>query len=173
MDDSGASVLLIGSCARKSSLLGRHLLKRGCNLSFATCKEEAIDLLQRRHFDVVLGEFVLPDGTAYELTAPFLGTDTTMFFSYAVENSCWWIPAMFQGQDRLQEAAMAPKEFTVLLDEILSKKSSKSKPHSAIGSRHGESREVDYPNRSTNRQAEKDLRAWEPREEKYHAKNES
>jgi hypothetical protein len=57
-----------------------------------------------------------------------------MFFSYAVENSCW-ITAMLRGQDRSEEAEMRPKEFTVLLDEILSKKSSKSKPHSAVGSR--------------------------------------
>jgi CheY-like chemotaxis protein len=100
MDDVGASVLLVGSCARKPSALGCHLLKRGCNLSLAGCKKEAMELLQRRRFDLVLSGFLLPDGTAYELMAPLRGTDTTMFFSFAVEDSCWWITAMLQGQDR-------------------------------------------------------------------------
>jgi DNA-binding NtrC family response regulator len=173
MDDSGVSVLLVGSCARKSSSLGRQLLKRGCNLSFATCKKEAIELLQHRPFDLVLSEFMLPDGTAYELMAPCLGTDTTMFFYYAVENSCWWINAMLRGQDRSEEAGMRPKEFVVLLNEILSKKSSTSNAHSAIESRHGASLVADYANRKANQQVETDLRAWDSEKEKHRAKNES
>ena len=104
MDDAGASVLLVGNCARKSSALGRHLLKRGCKLSLAAGKKEAIEVLQHRRFDVVLCGFLLPDGSAYELMTPLRNTDTTMFFSFAVEDSCWWITAMLQGQDRSEEA---------------------------------------------------------------------
>jgi len=131
MDDVGSSVLLVGSCARKSSPLGRYLLKRGCKLSLAADKKEVIELLQRRRFDVVLSGFRLPDGTAYELMAPLRGTDTTMFFSFAVEDGCWWITAMLQGQDRSEEAGMRPREFTMVLDELLSKKSSASDAHRA------------------------------------------
>jgi DNA-binding NtrC family response regulator len=156
MDDVGASVLLVGSCARKSSPLGRHLLKRGCKLSLAAYKKEAIELLQRRRFDLVLSGFLLPDGTAYELMGPLHGTDTTMFFSFAVEDSCWWITAMLQGQDRSEEAGMRPREFTKVLDEQLFTKSSKSDAHSASGSL-----KANHTSGSGNRQADADLRAWE------------
>jgi CheY-like chemotaxis protein len=154
MDDAGASVLLVGSCARKSSALGRHLLKRGCSLSLAAGKKEAIELLECRGFDLVLSAFLLPDGTAYELMFPLRGTNTTMFFSFAVEESCWWITAMLQGQDRSEEAGMRPREFTMVLDELLSKKSSGSDAHRASGSV-----KADYTNGSANRQADADRRA--------------
>jgi len=168
MDDAVTSVLLVGSCARKSSSLGRHLLKRGCNVSLAADKKEAIELLQRRRFDVVLSGFRLPDGTAYELMAPLRGTDTMMFFSFAVENSCWWITALLQGRDCSEEAGMRPREFTMVLDEQLSKKSSKSNAHSARGSL-----KADHTSVSTNRQAETDVRARESKKEQCHATNQS
>jgi DNA-binding NtrC family response regulator len=168
MDDVGASVLLVGSCARKSSALGGHLLKRGCNLSLAGCKKEAMELLQRRRFDLVLSGFLLPDGTAYELMAPLRGTDTTMFFSFAVEDSCWWITAMLQGQDRSEAAGLRPREFTMLLDELLFEKTSKTVPSNASGSL-----KADHANRSANRQNERELRARESKREQYHATNQT
>jgi DNA-binding NtrC family response regulator len=168
MDDVGTSVLLVGSCARKSSALGGHLLKRGCNLSLAAGKKDAVELLQRRRFDLVLSGFLLPDGTAYELMAPLRGTDTTMFFSLAVEDSCWWITAMRQGQDRSEQAGLRPREFTMVLDELLFEKSSKTGPHNASGSL-----KADHANRSANRQADTDRRAWKSTKEQYHATNQS
>lgn len=166
MDDVGASVLLVGNCARKSSALGRHLLKRGCKLNLAACKKEAIEVLRRRRFDVVLCAFLLPDGSAYELMTPLRNTDTTMFFSFAVEDSCWWITGMLQGQDRSEEAGMRPREFTMFLDEVLSKKSSKSDLHTASGSL-----KADYASGSANQQVERELRARESQKEQYHETN--
>ena len=52
--DRGVMVLLAGNGVRNASILEDHLLKRGCSIFFATSKKEAIDLLQRRPFDVVL-----------------------------------------------------------------------------------------------------------------------
>jgi hypothetical protein len=138
----------------------------------AAGKKEAIELLEHRRFDVVLSAFRLPDGTASELKAPFRGTDTTMFFSYAVEASCWWITAMYRGQDRSEEAAMRPKEFTVLLDEILSKKSSASTAHNNDGSRQGRI-VADRPNPPVNQEVKTNIRAWESKKEKHHETNES
>ncbi len=168
MDDAGMSVLLVGSCARRSSVLGRHLLERGCNVSLAGCKKVAIDLLRRRRFDVVLSGFRLPDGTAYELMEPLRGTDTTMFFSFAVEDSCWWITALLQGRDRSEEAGMRPREFTMVLDEQLSKRALKSNGQSASGSAR-----ADYASGAGNRQAETDVRARESEKEQCHVANQS
>lgn len=147
MEEARANVLLVGSCARKSSPLGRHLLKRGCNLSLATCKKEAIELLQHRRFDVVLSGYRLADGTAHELMDPLRGTGTTMFFWLAVEDSCWWITAMVHGQDRSEEAAgMRPREFTTALDELLSTEFAKCDQPRASGRV-----EAEHANSSVNR----------------------
>ena len=167
MEAAGTNVLLVGSCARRSSVLGRHLLKLGCNVSLAACKKDAVELLQRRRFDVVLSEFRLPDGTAYELMEALRGTDTTMFFSFAVEDSCWWITALLRGQDRSEEAGMRPREFTKVLDEQLFRKSSRSNAQSTgVGVK-------DFTSDSTNRRTETDARAWESKKEQCHATNQS
>ena len=167
MEGAGRNVLLVGSCARRSSVLGRYLLKRGCNVSVAARKKDAIELLQRGRFDVVLSGFRLPDGTAYELMEALRGTDTTMFFSFAVEDSCWWITALLQGQDRSEEAGMRPREFTKVLDEQLSRKSSRSDAQSASGGMK------DFTSGSTNRQTKTDVRARESKKEQCHATNQS
>jgi hypothetical protein len=119
MDVRQVTVLLVGNGARNAPTLEDHLLRRGCHICFATSKKEALQLLRRGRFDVVLSEFMLSDGTAYHLMAPLLGTRTTMFFSDAVEDGCWWMMAVFEGQDRSAEPGMRPSEFRCLLDQIL------------------------------------------------------
>jgi DNA-binding NtrC family response regulator len=127
MTSSGLTVLLVGKGARNSPVLQNYLEKRGCNLSFATSQEEALELFHLRRFDVVLSEFMLADGTAYQLIRPLLGTNTTMFFSNAVEDGCWWMTAVFDGQDLSADPGMRPAQFTRRLDQILSDKLSRNK----------------------------------------------
>ena len=113
------TVLLVERDARCTSALESYLLKRGCELCLATSKKEALEFLDRRHFDLVLSEFLLSDGTAYELMLQLLGSSTTMFFFNAVEDGCWWMNAIYEGQDRSQDPGMRPAQFKILLDKIL------------------------------------------------------
>lgn len=119
MDARGMTVLLVGKGARNTPILEDHLRKRGCDICFATTRKQATEILQRHRFDVVLSEFMLPDGSAYQLMALLRDTETTMFFSNSVEEGCWWMTALFKGQDRSEEAGMRPAEFRIRLDEIL------------------------------------------------------
>jgi response regulator RpfG family c-di-GMP phosphodiesterase len=119
MDVRGVSVLLVGNAVGKASTLEDYLLKRGCDICFATSQKDALELLQRHRFDLVLSEFVLSDGTAYQLMPPLRGTDTTMFFSNAVEDGCWWMNAIYEGEDHSEDPGMRPAQFRILLDEIL------------------------------------------------------
>jgi len=119
MDITGVAVLLVGTGVRNAPALTGHLLRRGCEIFRVAGKKEALDLLQCRRFDVVLSEFLLPDGTALQLTAPLLGTGATLFFFTTVEDGCWWMSAVCEGEDRSGEPAMRPAEFGVRLSEIL------------------------------------------------------
>jgi CheY-like chemotaxis protein len=115
----GVTVLLVGDGARNAPVLEDHLRKRGCSICFASSKNEAMELLHDRQFDLILSEFMLSDGTALQFMSPLLGTKTTMFVSNAVEEGCWWMTAVFKGQDRTQEPGMRPREFRIRLDEVL------------------------------------------------------
>jgi hypothetical protein len=76
-------------------------------------------MLRERHYDLVLSEFMLSDGTAYQLMSCLRGTDTMMFFFNVVEHGCWWINAISEGQDHSDGPGMRPGEFKIRLDEIL------------------------------------------------------
>src|SRR5215471_17249335 len=106
MNTRTVEVLLVGSGARGSRGLQDHLKKRGCDISFATSCREALQMLRGRQFDLVLSEFMLSDGTAYELMPSLWGTGTTMFFSNAVEVGCWWMNPIYEGKDRSDAPGM-------------------------------------------------------------------
>ena len=124
MNATSVAVLLVGSGARRSRKLQDHLKRRGCDISFASSCGEALQVLRERHFDLVLSEFRLADGTAYELMPSLRGTDATMFFSKRVEAGCWWMSAIHEGRDCCDQPGMRPAQFTMRLDKILAYKAS-------------------------------------------------
>ncbi len=119
MELKRVTVLVVERDARCTSALESYLHKRGCEICLATSKKEALEFLDRRRFDLVLSEFLLSDGTAYALMPRLLGSATTMFISNAVEDGCWWINAIYEGQDRSQDPGMRPAQFKIVLDKIL------------------------------------------------------
>ena len=121
LDASTASVFLVGSTVHKSSPLENHLAQKGCRVSLASSEREAIETLKRCQFDIVLSEFLLADGSAYHLIPLLVATGTTMFFSYAVEDSCWWMIAVCDGKACSDRPGMTPREFTILLDKTIEK----------------------------------------------------
>jgi DNA-binding NtrC family response regulator len=100
-------------------MLNDFLRKRGCEIALASSCKEVQRMLRERHYDLVLSEFMLSDGTAYQLMSCLRGTDTMMFFFNVVEQGCWWINAISEGQDHSDGPGMRPEEFKILLDEIL------------------------------------------------------
>jgi DNA-binding response OmpR family regulator len=100
-------------------MLNDYLRKRGCEIALASSCKEVQRMLRERHYDLVLSEFMLFDGTAYQFMACLRGTDATMFFFNVVEHGCWWINAVSEGQDHSDDRGMRPAEFRILLDEIL------------------------------------------------------
>ena len=112
-------VLLVGHGPAGAGCLLERLHHWGCECRFASNIEEARALLGAHAFDLVLSEFHLEDGTAYPLIALAQVARTTLFFSQAVEDSCWWLPAVEQGRACLGRGAFRPNEFSRVLDELL------------------------------------------------------
>jgi PleD family two-component response regulator len=113
------SVLLIGEKSNGSSHLTRCLDTSGCECSFASSCREAFLILRKKKFDLVLSPTILPDGKLYSIMNLLEGSHTTVFYSYAVENSCWWLPALRSGQKCFGSPAFRPSEFVTLLEETI------------------------------------------------------
>jgi hypothetical protein len=48
-----------------------------------------------------------------------MGRDVSLFYFYAVEGGCWWVPRICHGQECRDEAALRPGEFVRVLTEMI------------------------------------------------------
>jgi CheY-like chemotaxis protein len=57
-------------------MLAGLLSRIGHEISTADCKQQALAILESKHFDVILSDINLPDGTGYELISQAKRTHT-------------------------------------------------------------------------------------------------
>lgn len=119
MEDLKPRVLLIVEHAQGSSHLASRLEKRGCECRLATSSQEVFLMLRDHTFDLILGATSLRDGTLHSMMDLLEGSGTNLFYSYAVEDGCWWLPALRRGQKCFGSPALRPNEFVRLLDETI------------------------------------------------------
>jgi hypothetical protein len=112
-------VLLIAENPKGASFLVTRLKKWDCELHFASTCKEASQVITQQRFDLVLSQLRLRDGSAYPLTALLTGSNTRLYYSQPVEEGCWWLPALENGQSCWGTRAMAPNEFIGFLDDIV------------------------------------------------------
>ena len=112
-------VLLIGSAVRSAGQLADWLRSRGCTFHLAHSFAEAKPLLRAASFDLVLCEAELFDATVHDVIALLDGSPTTLFYWLAVQDSCWWLPALERGEPRWGTPALRPHEFSETLDQLL------------------------------------------------------
>jgi hypothetical protein len=118
-DNKRPKVLLIGENVQGFSYLASRLNNHGCECSFALSCQEAFLILRNRRFDLVLSPTSLSDGTLYSIMNLLEGSDTTVFYSHAVERGCWWLPALRRGEKCFGSSALRPSEFVPLLDQTI------------------------------------------------------
>ena len=119
MEPKRPKALLIGETPQGSSYLAKRLQERGCECEFAVTYQEACSLLKAQDFDLVLSPMRLRDGSLFSLIALLDGSGITLFYSHAVEDGCWWLPALRQGQNCFGSSALRPSEFVAALDEAI------------------------------------------------------
>jgi len=113
------TALLIGENAQGSSYLAQRLQVRGLKCTFATSYQEACSLLRAQGFDLVLSPMRLREVSFFSLIDLLDGSGATLFYSHAVEESCWWLPALRHGERCFGSSALRPSEFVSVLDETI------------------------------------------------------
>jgi CheY-like chemotaxis protein len=119
METRWAKVLLVGETPQGSLYLAKLLQERGCECEFAGSYQEACSLLRAQDFDLVLSPMRLRDGSLFPLLGLLDGSGITLFYSHAVEEGCWWLPALRQGQKCFGSSALRPSKFVAALDDAI------------------------------------------------------
>ncbi len=112
-------VLLIGKGIQGYSHLASRIDSRGCECSFGSSSREVFVILGIQKFDLVLSPMNFDSGTLYSLIHLLEGSRTTVFYSFAVESDCWWLPALRCGQNCFGSPAFRACEFASHLDETI------------------------------------------------------
>ncbi len=112
-------VLLIGETLQGSSYLARRMHARECACSFATSYPQACSLLKSQGFDLVLSPMRLRDASFFSLMDLLDGSGVTLFYFHAVEESCWWMPALRNGKRCFGSSAFRPNAFACVLDQAI------------------------------------------------------
>ena len=119
MESSKVRVLLVNQSVSDASHIVEYLRNLGCLCALSRSAKEARALLLRENFDLVLSEFEVPGGDWHELPELLIGREMSLFYFYAVEGGCWWIPRVSRGQECRGQAALRPVEFAHVLKEMI------------------------------------------------------
>ena len=112
-------ILLIGKRLSANSELFSSLDALGARARSSETLTGAVSLLRLRSFDVVLSEMHFPEAGACAFLKNLLSTSASLIFSYPVESTFLWVPALWNGRDCWGTLMMRPAEFRVKLGELL------------------------------------------------------
>lgn len=129
---TSAYLLFVGAGPPLYSTVLHRLEDLGCETRFATSFSEALLILKRQRGAIVFSEMYLPDGSARTLVPQVTSSCSSLFVSLPVEDGCWWIPIVLNGEICLGEPALRSREFTNVLLENVSRQATADK----VVSRH-------------------------------------
>lgn len=111
MESQMRKALLVNDQDSGSSLLVKQLAQLGFACFFAHSFDEAKSKLSEENFSLVLSRLSIDGGSVYELQPLLVGRPTSLFYSLAVQQGCWWIPGVRLGAECMGEPAMRPEDF--------------------------------------------------------------
>lgn len=135
MPDS-PTVLLVGKSLTLSNFFAENLRRRGCLCCLTDCYRDAVSLLEKTDFDLVLSEMHLSDGSAFPLMARLEKSGTTLYYCVGVYHGSWWLPAVERGRIAWGEAAMRPEDFRTVLAQVIADIAAKKSVASPRPSQH-------------------------------------
>jgi len=111
------SVLLVGKGPHFFALIHTHLETVGCQCYFAESHKEIGDVLSHTKLDIVLS--LSSHQTLFELILRLAGLRVSMFHMLPVEEGCWWLPVIRNGERCLGAPAFRSSEFGCVLVDLV------------------------------------------------------
>jgi hypothetical protein len=113
------SVLLVGRNGSWGKPVLKSLEKFGAELSFAPPQTVTPEHVRKAAFNIILLDSTVLPEQRRQLASELAGSSISIFYSFPVENGCWWLPTLRHGQDCHGTLAFRRNEFPNELERIL------------------------------------------------------
>jgi len=113
------AVLLVGRNGSWGSAVLKSLEKCGCEFSFEVPQNVTLEFTRRVTYDLILLDSTVSQEQRRELASELLGSQTSIFYTFPVENGCWWLPALRRGHNCHGAPAFRRNEFPFEVERIL------------------------------------------------------
>jgi hypothetical protein len=113
------SVLLVGRNGSWGTTVLKSLEKFGAELFFMTPQAMTAEIARKNGFHLILLDSTVPAEQRRQLASDLLGSGVSIFYTFPVENGCWWLPTLRHGQDCHGTPAFRRNEFPYELERIL------------------------------------------------------
>lgn len=119
VDATTYNALVVADNSNGTAYLVRYLLQRGFKCDLAHNFEEAVERVRLCHFELILSPLRLRNDSLLPLARLVCGTTTALFYFHAVEDGCWWLPAVWHGEECFGYSALRPREFACTLNAAI------------------------------------------------------
>jgi hypothetical protein len=113
------SVLLVGRNGSWGTLVLKSLEKFECELSFVAPQTVTSEYVRRGAYNLILLDSTVPPEQRRQLASELIGSEASIFYTFPVENGCWWLPTLRHGQDCHGAPAFRRNEFPFELERIV------------------------------------------------------
>jgi hypothetical protein len=97
----------------------KYLEKFGSEFSFASPQAVTLEFVKNGDYSLILLDSTVPKQLRWELSSELSGSEVSLFYTFPVEEGCWWLPALRRGQNCHGAPAFRRNEFPLELERIL------------------------------------------------------
>jgi len=116
---SSPNVLLVGRNGSWGTSVLRSLGKFRSELSFAAPQTVTPEYVRKGAYDLILLDSTVSPEQRRQLASELIGSEVSIFYTFPVENGCWWLPTLRRGQDCHGTPAFRRNEFPFELERVL------------------------------------------------------
>ena len=113
------SVLLVGRSGSWGAPMLKSLERLRAELSFAAPHIVTPEYVREKGYGIILLDSTVPAEQRRLLASELTGSSASIFYTFPVENGCWWLPALQRGEECHGAPAFRRKEFASELERAL------------------------------------------------------
>ena len=112
-------VLLVGRNGTWGTTVLRSLEKFACEWSFVSPQIVTAEYVRKGAHNLILLDSTVTPEQRKRLTFELIGSMASIFYTFPVENGCWWLPTLRRGRECHGAPAFRRNEFPFELERIL------------------------------------------------------